>query len=221
LLDRRRFGVWIRWGRCPWRDLHGYFGPWRSVYTRWRRWHLSRIWARVRATLAADAHGILRPLDATHIKVHRDAANPAGGQTGHSIGRTKVGFNTKLTALVDTQGWALQLTLSPGNRADVKAAEQIWAPVGKRVVAGKGYDSDPFRDAFKAEGATTSIPPRSNPTAPTPSNRSYYRLRHQVKNFFQLMKHWRSIGTRYDKLGLHFFASIQLIAVLDWLTRKV
>lgn len=206
---------------CPWRDLPGFFGPWKSVYTRWRRWNLSGIWAQVLDTLAADAHGTLRPLDATHIKVHQDAANPAGGQSGHSIGRTKGGLNTKLTALVDSHGRALQLTLAPGNRADVKAAEQIWAPPGKRVVADKGYDSDSFREALKAEGATTSIPPRSNRTTSPPFHRGYYRLRHHVENFFQRIKRWRAVGTRYDKLDLHFLASVQLAAILDWLIREV
>ena len=87
----------------------------------------------------------LRPLDVTHIRVNQDAANPVGGQSGHSIGRTKGGLNTKLTALVDSNGRALQLTLASGNRAEVKAADQIWVPAGKRGVADKGYDSDPFR----------------------------------------------------------------------------
>ncbi|KAB2667754.1 MAG: transposase [Verrucomicrobia bacterium] len=154
--------------------------------------------------MAADAPGNLRPLDATHIKVHRGAANPAGGQSEHSIGRTKGGLDTTLTALDDSHGRALQLTLAPGNRADVKAAEQIWAPVGKRVVADKGYDSDPFREALKREAATTSIPPRSNRTSPTPFHRGYYRLRHHVDNFFQRIKRWRAVGTRYDKLDLPF-----------------
>ena len=127
----------------------------------------------------------------------------------------KQGFFNGL--LVDTRGRALQLTLVPGNLADVKAAEQIWAPAGKRVVADKGYDSNPFREALMAESATTSIPPRSNRTSPPPFHRGYYRLRHQVENFFQRIKRWRAVGTRYDKLDLHFLASIQLVAILDWL----
>lgn len=191
-----------------WRNLPGYLGPWRSVDTRWRPWNRLGIWEQVLDTLAAAAHGKLRPLDATLIKVHQEAANPAGAQSGHPIGRTKCGLNTKLTALVNTQGRALQLTLGDGNLADVKAAEQIWAPAGRRVVADKGYDSDPFREALKAEGATMSIPPRSNRTTPTPFNRRYYRLRHQVENFFQRVKRWRAVGTHYDKLDLHLLISI-------------
>ena len=206
---------------CPWRDLPDHFGRWKSVYTRWRRWNLSGLWARILDILANDAHGTLRPLDATHIKVHQDAANPAGGQGEHSIGRTKGGLNTKLTAVVDLHGRALQLALTPGNRADVRAAEQIWAPAGKRVVADKGYDSDLFRDAMASEGASTSIPPRSSRKSCPPFHRGYYRLRHHVENFFQRVKRWRAVGTRYDKLDLHFLASVQLVAILDWLTRRV
>ena len=171
--------------------------------------------------LAQEAHGTLRPLDATHIKVHQDAVNPAGGQAECAIGRTKGGLNTKLTALVDLHGHALQLTVAPGDRADVKAAEQIWPPLGKRIVADKGYDSDPFREALRAEGTLSSISPRSNRTSPTPFHRGYYRLRHHVENFFQRIKRWRAAGNRNDKLDRNFLASVQLVAILDWLTLKV
>jgi transposase len=176
----------------PWRDLPGNLGPWRSVYTRWTRWNRSGLRAQVLDWLAADEHRILRPFDATHIKDHRDAANPAGGQSGHSIGRTNGGPNAKLTAPVDSHGRVLQPMPAPGNRADVKAAEQIWPPVGQRVVAEKGYDSDPLREASKGEGATTSIPPRSNRTTPTPLHRGHRWLRHQVENFFQRIKRRRA-----------------------------
>ena len=29
----------------PWRDLPEAFGPWKSVYTRWRRWCRTGLWA--------------------------------------------------------------------------------------------------------------------------------------------------------------------------------
>ena len=206
---------------CPWRDLPSEFGPWSSVYTRWRRWNLSGLWAGVLDLLAEKGRGTLRPLDATHVKVHQDASNPAGGQSGQSLGRTKGGLNTKLTALVDLHGRAMQLTLAPGNRADVKAAGQIWAPTGKRIVGDKGYDSDAFRKSMAAEGVNTTIPSRSNRKRPAPFHRAHYRLRHRVENFFQRIKRWRAISTRYDKLHTTFLSSVQLVAILDWLTSQV
>ena len=34
----------------PWRDLPTDFGSWKSVYTRWRRWCRTDLWARRRKT---------------------------------------------------------------------------------------------------------------------------------------------------------------------------
>jgi transposase len=32
---------------CPWRALPEWYGPWSSVYSRWRRWNRSGLWARI------------------------------------------------------------------------------------------------------------------------------------------------------------------------------
>ena len=32
---------------CPWRDLPAIYGPWSSVYTRWRRWSVAGLWAKL------------------------------------------------------------------------------------------------------------------------------------------------------------------------------
>ena len=53
---------------CPWRDLPERFGAWSSVYTRWSRWNKSGLWTKVLALLSRKAKGVLRHLDATHIK---------------------------------------------------------------------------------------------------------------------------------------------------------
>lgn len=43
----------------------------------------------------------------------------------------------------------------------------------------------------------------------------------RVENFFQRMKRFRAIATRYDKLSLHFLSAVQLVAVLDWIRFRV
>ena len=156
-------------------------------------------------------------MDSSHIKVHQDASNPAGGQENQALGRTKGGLNSKVTALVDGRGRAIQLALAPGQRNDTIAAEEIVLPDNKKVVADKGYDSDKFRDRIVCAGSEPCIPPRASRVAPPKHHRGYYAKRHRVENFFQRIKRRRRIGTRYEKLDITFFAFLTLAAVLDWL----
>ncbi|GAA4609923.1 transposase [Actinoplanes octamycinicus] len=52
-------------------------------------------------------------------------------------------------------------------------------------------------------------PPAFNPDA--------YKRRNQVERGFNRRKHWRGYATRYDKLGAHFQATLDLVEMLDWL----
>ena len=88
---------------------------------------------------------------------------------------------------------------------------------GERIVADRGFDSDHIRSRIDRAGGTPCIPPRSNRNNPRPYSRVSYRKRHHVENFFQRIKRFRRIGTRYEKLDLHFLAFVHLAAILDWL----
>ncbi len=44
-----------------------------------------------------------------------------------------------------------------------------------------------------------------------------YRQRNQVERFFNKLKHFRAIATRYDKRDDNFLASIQLASLRIWL----
>ena len=56
----------------PWRDLPERFGPWGSVYTRFRRWCARGPFARLLAAVAKGAKGELRYIDCSPIKLHQD-----------------------------------------------------------------------------------------------------------------------------------------------------
>src|SRR5215211_2615284 len=70
---------------APWRDLPERYGPWPTVYTRFRRWTLTGAWDRIFAAVQrqADAAGqvdwTVHFVDGTVIRAHQHAAGAKGG----------------------------------------------------------------------------------------------------------------------------------------------
>lgn len=216
-------GIWfvLRTG-VPWRDLPECFGPWGTIYTRFRRWCASGLFVRLLKVLSRRACGALRHLDCSHIKLHQHGTNPAGGQQAQAMGRTKGGLNTKLSALVDQHGRAVALSLAPGPQHDQHAVRPVLPDArGRRVVADKGFDADVFRLRLSRQRTRCCIPPKRGRLQPARFHRGYYCHRHQIENFFGRIKTHRRISTRYEKLATTFLAFVLFAAVLDWLTRKV
>jgi transposase len=97
----------------------------------------------------------------------------------------------------------------------VTCAEALLDGLEKRaiVIADKGYDADRVRIHIKAQGAFANIPNRSNRKKKFRWKKAIYRERNHVERFFNKLKQFRRIATRYDKLGATFLAFIQLAAV--------
>jgi len=206
----------------PWRDLPPQFGSWSSVYTRFRRWCAAGLWARLHAQLRRKMWGRIRSVDCSHIKVHCDGANPAGGQIHQAQGKTKGGLNTKLAAVVDGVGRAVGLCLARGPQHDLHACAPLQEHLrGRWVLADRGFDADSFRHDLAASGALTCIPPRTGRRTSYHYDRVLYRHRHTVENFFARIKRHRRIATRYEKLAVTFFGFVLFATVLDWLNHEV
>lgn len=205
----------------PWRDLPERFGPWGSVYTRFRRWCATGLFACLLAAVAKGAKGQLRYIDCSHIKLHQDGSNPRGGQAAQAIGRTKGGINTKLAAIVERGGRAVALGLAEGQRHDLLAVAPLLGCLRRRCVVGdKGFDADNFRARLRRQGIRACIPSKSSRRCPAAFHRGHYRWRHKIENFFCRIKRYRRISTRFEKLAVTFLAFVQLAALLDWLTHR-
>jgi transposase len=63
----------------PWRDLPERFGPWKSIYNRFRNWSLAGHWERIFKALRVevDEEGCI--VDGTSIRAHQDASGGKGG----------------------------------------------------------------------------------------------------------------------------------------------
>ena len=206
----------------PWRDLPREFGPWNSVYTRFRRWCRSGLWSKMLAILNASACGEIRAVDCTHVKAHQDASNAVGGAAAQAIGKTKGGANTKIAVIVDGLGRATGLNLVPGNRNDLRAVTVLIEKLADCWVIGdRGFDARTFRDELIAVNANPCIPPRISNKIQYYYSELLYAHRHVVENFFARIKRMRRVGTRYEKLAETFLGFVTLAAVLDWLHFEV
>ena len=85
------------------------------------------------------------------------------------------------------------------------------------VIGDRGYASNELREQLKAQKCRVVIPCKVNRRRKWRWSRALYKKRHRVENFFQRLKRYRRIATRYDKLATTYFAMVFFAAVLIWL----
>jgi len=76
----------------------------------------------------------------------------------------------------------------------------------------KGYDSDHIRQRLELDGIEPVVPPRANRLCQYSYDLERYKRRNTIERFFNKIKHFRRIATRYDKLKATFFAAVYLVA---------
>jgi len=107
---------------------------------------------------------------------------------------------------------------APGQTYEVEASAPLLETLRRILLVGdKGFDSDALRRQMLAQGCLASVPPRSGRRAPAWFHRGLYRQRHKIENFFQRIKIYKRVSTRYEKLALTFLNFILVAAVFDWL----
>ena len=82
------------------------------------------------------------------------------------------------------------------------------------VMADAAYDSDKLREQIASHGLRACIKPRRNRKVFIPFDKEQYKERHLVECFFQKLKRYRRIATRYDKLAKRFLAFVHLACIL-------
>lgn len=134
------------------------------------------------------------------------------------MGRSRGGLTSKIHALVDAEGHAVALRLTAGQVADCTQAEALTGnmPEGRILLGDKGYDTDAIRASAAKRGVWANIPPKANRKGSFVFSSWVYRQRNLVERFFNKIKQFRGIATRYDKRPENFLAGLQLVAVRLW-----
>ena len=111
----------------------------------------------------------------------------------------------------------MKLYLTPGNVNDCIAAIDTLSGVsleGSVVLGDKAYGTVEIRAYIESQGASYCIPPKSNAANPWECDFHHYKERHVVECFFNKLKQFRGVATRYDKLSLNFLNSIFLASAM-------
>ncbi len=103
--------------------------------------------------------------------------------------------------------------------SDIASAEGLITelPEGAMLLADKGYDSNALRSAVTERKAWANIPPKANRKGPICFSPLLYKARNQIERFFNKIKQFRRIATRYDKLAENYLAALKLVAIRIWL----
>lgn len=158
-------------------------------------------------------------IDATIVRAHPCAAGyEKGQQDREALGRSKGGFTTKIHAVVDALGQALRFTLTPGQRHDITQASELLEGFEKaQVIADNGYDSNALIEQLEKQNCKPVIPPRSNRKTPREYDKDVYKERHLIECFFNKIKHFRRVFSRFDKKAATYMGFLAFASVIIWL----
>ena len=157
-------------------------------------------------------------IDGSVIRAHQHVAGALGGQDKQALGKSCGGFSTKIHAKVDAMGLPLAFILTPGQSHEINAAEQLLGELtSDYLLVDRAYDCNHFRNILQKRGTIAVIPSKKNRVTFIPHDQHLYKERNYVERFFNRIKGYRRIATRYDKTAVMFLAGLTVASILLWL----
>ncbi|HEY5216329.1 MAG TPA: IS5 family transposase [Pseudolabrys sp.] len=204
---------------APWADIPERYGPHTTCVNRFNRWRKAGVWDRLLEAVSKAYDGDIQMIDSSSIRVHQHAANAKKDDRSSCMGRSRGGLTTKIHALVDAEGLPIALKLTEGQAHDGRsAADMLDALVeGQILLADRAYDSDALRQSLAARGAWANVKPMPNRKNIPAFSPFLYRYRNLVERFFNKLKHFRAVATRYDKRADNFLAGVKLASARIWM----
>lgn len=85
------------------------------------------------------------------------------------------------------------------------------------VLADKAYDTDAIVAEITQAGAAVIVPSKRSRCVPRALDRNLYADRNKIERFFNRLKQYRRLATRYDKSAASFLAFAHCAATFVWL----
>ena len=130
-------------------------------------------------------------------------------------------MSTKIHATCDALGKPTGFHLSAGQIHDLEGSDALLPKLLEHIqalLADKAYDAqERVLDVLQKVQVKIVIPPKANRKLQRDFDKEMYKLRHLIENFFQKLKQFRAIATRYGKRASAFLAGVYLAASIIWL----
>jgi transposase len=106
----------------------------------------------------------------------------------------------------------------PKRREKVSCASSVTSCfVDQVLLADRAYDSDALRQTLAERGAWANIKPMPNRINIPAFSAFLYRYRNLVERFFNKIKHFRAVATRYEKHDANYLALVKLASTRIWM----
>ena len=121
--------------------------------------------------------------------------------------------------MVDALGNPIALVLTAGQAHDIKAVPALLAEVDlakrgvKAFIGDRSFDADALIEPLVEANITPVIPPKSNRKVKRHCDFALYKERNLIERFFNKLKQFRAVATRYDKTARNFLAGTKLAAI--------
>ena len=139
-------------------------------------------------------------LDGSVVKVHQDAMRSPLDKAKEAIGSSVGGLSTKIHAKVDAFGQLMKVIMTPGQTHESQVAGEMYGEERcEYFIADKAYDIDSLRNQLIQNGTEPVIPSKSNRIITIEHDKHIYKERNTIERFFQKIKRFRRVATRYDK----------------------
>src|SRR5579883_320913 len=169
----------------------------------------------------ADGRFFLDPRSSARCERQKGGPQtPEGhGAPARCMGRSRGGLTTKIHALADGNGLPIALKLTEGQAHDGRSAADMLDGLGpgQILLADRGYGSDALRARLNERGAWANVKPMPNRVNIPAFSPFLYRYRNLVERFFNKIKHFRAVATRFEKHGANYLALVKLAAAKVWM----
>ncbi len=105
--------------------------------------------------------------------------------------------------------------MSEGQRADITQAGRLVADYETNaVLADRGYDADSLIDSLRQSQTEVVIPAKKNRLEQRQIDENLYKDRNKVERYFNKLKQYRRVATRYEKTVVSFAGFVYLASAM-------